>query len=438
MKDSTPKPSSIFETSSWAVWMLLQPRWSWRAYANVPHAEDLSRIGRDWNGWRGPAQKTPGDDWTTWLLLGGRGAGKTRAGAEWLTRRAVKGARLALIGPTLHDVREVMIEGPSGLKAVAAPGDRPIYQSSRRLLEWPSGARAFAFSAEDPESLRGPQFHGAWADEFCAWRKPGEVLAMLRLGLRLGDDPRLMVTTTPRPLAALKTLIAEPGTILTRAPTAANAINLSAGFLTGLNRLYGKTRLEAQEVEGLILDDAGGLWSLAILNGCRRAAPEHFDKVVIGVDPPATSHGDACGIVVAGRLGDDAYVLADLSVKNASPLKWAEAVAEAARRFRADRVIVETNQGGEMVGQMLKFAGCGALVTPVFARVSKVARAEPVALLYEQGRVFHCGAFTALEEEMMALGATSGGASPDRADALVWAVSHLMLARREGPRMIAL
>ena len=215
MKDSTPKPSSIFETSSWAVWMLLQPRSSWKAYADVPRAADLSLIERDWNGWRGPAQKTPGDDWTTWLLLGGRGAGKTRAGAEWLTRRAVKGARLALLGPTLHDVREVMIEGPSGLKAVAAPGDRPTYQSSRRLLEWPSGARAFAFSAEDPESLRGPQFHGAWADEFCAWRKPGEVLAMLRLGLRLGDDPRLMVTTTPRPLRALKTLIAEPGTILT-------------------------------------------------------------------------------------------------------------------------------------------------------------------------------------------------------------------------------
>jgi phage terminase large subunit-like protein len=418
MKDSTPKASSVFATSSWAGWMLLQPRWSRKAWVLVPRADDLSRIGRDWNSWRNPAQKTPDGDWTTWLFLGGRGAGKTRAGAEWLTRRARKGARLALVGPTLHDVREVMIEGPSGLRAVAAPGDRPVYHSSRRLLEWPNGALAFAFSAED--------FNAA------------EVLAMLRLGLRLGDDPRLMVTTTPKPSAALKALIAEPGTELTRAATATNAVNLSKGFLTGLSALYRGTRLEAQEVEGLILDDAGGLWSLETLNRSRGSAPQRLDTVVIGVDPPATSHGDACGIVVAGRAGETAYVLADRSVRNASPLTWAEAVAGAARAFRADRVVVETNQGGEMVGQMLKFAGCAAPVTPVFAKVSKAARAEPVAMLYEQGRVIHCGVFTALEEEMMALGATGGGASPDRADALVWAISQLMLGHGAGPRLTRL
>ena len=435
MKDSTPKASSVFATSSWPAWMLSQPRWSRKAWALVPRAGDLSRIERDWSGWRSPAQTLPKGDWTTWLFLGGRGAGKTRAGAEWLTRRAVKGARLALIGPTLHDVREVMIEGPSGLKAVAAPGDRPVYQSSRRLLEWPNGARAFAFSAEDPESLRGPQFHAAWADEFCAWRKSGEVLAMVRLGLRLGDDPRLMVTTTPKPSTALKVLIAEPGTKVTRAGTAANAVNLSKGFLSSLRDHYGQTRLEAQEIEGRILDDAGGLWSLETLNQSRGAAPEQFDKVVIGVDPPATSHGDACGIVVVGRSGETAYVLADLSVKQASPLKWAEAVAAAGRDFCADRVIVETNQGGEMVGQMLKFAGCAAAVTPVFARTSKTARAEPVALLYEKGRVIHCGSFYALEEEMMALGSGNAGSSPDRADALVWAVSHLMQSHGDGPRL---
>ncbi|QTC91584.1 DNA-packaging protein [Brevundimonas goettingensis] len=435
MKDSTPKASSVFATSSWPAWMLSQPRWSWKAWSDVPSAEDLGRIERDWNGWRGPAQTPPETDWTTWLFLGGRGAGKTRAGAEWLNARAVKGARLALVGPTLHDVREVMIEGPSGLRAVAAPGDRPTYHSSRRLLTWPSGARAFAFSAEDPESLRGPQFHGAWADEFCAWRNPGEVLAMLRLGLRLGDDPRLMVTTTPKPSKALKALIAEAETEVTRAGTAANAVNLSSGFLGGLRGRYGQTRLEAQEIEGRVLDDAGGLWSLEMLNACRGAAPERFDRVVVGVDPPATSHGDACGIVVAGRLDDRAYVLADLSVKQASPLAWAEAATAAARTFGADRVIVETNQGGEMVGQMLAFAGCKAVVTPVFARTSKTARAEPVALLYEKGRVTHCGALEALEDEMMALGSGSAGASPDRADALVWAISHLMQDRGEGPRI---
>jgi phage terminase large subunit-like protein len=404
MKDSTPKASSVFATSSWAAWMLSQPRWSWRAWTLVLRADDLSLLERDWNSWSGPAQKIPGGDWTTWLFLGGRGAGKTRAGAEWLTRRAVK-------------------------------GDKPVYQSSRRLLEWPNGARAFAFSAEDPESLRGPQFHGAWADEFCAWRKSGEVLAMLRLGLRLGDDPRLMVTTTPKPSPPLKALIAEPGTTVTRAGTAANAVNLSKGFLISLRDHYGQTRLEAQEIEGRILDGAGGLWSLETLNASRGAAPERFDTVVIGVDPPATSHGDACGIVVAGRVDETAYVLADLSVKQASPLKWAEAVASAARVFQADRIIVETNQGGEMVGQMLKFAGCAAPVTSVFARTSKTARAEPVALLYEKGRVIHCGSFDALEEEMMALGSGNAGASPDRADALVWAVSRLMQSRNEGPRL---
>lgn len=435
MKDSTPKASSVFATSSWPAWMLSQPRWSRRAWARVPRADDLSRIERDWNGWSGPAQKTPDGDWATWLFVGGRGAGKTRAGAEWLTRRAVKGARLALVGQTLHDVREVMIEGPSGLKAVAAPGDRPVYHSSRRMLEWPNGARAFAFSAEDPESLRGPQFHAAWADEFCAWRKSGEVLAMLRLGLRLGDDPRLMVTTTPKPSAALKALTAEPGTEVTRAGTAANAVNLSRGFLEGLRDHYGQTRLEAQEIEGRVLDDVGGLWSLETLNGCRGVAPKRFDRLVIGVDPPATSHGDACGIVAVGRSGQMAYLLADLSVKKASPLRWAEAVTSAARDFHADRVTVETNQGGEMVGQMLKFADCPAPVTSVFARTSKAARAEPVALLYEQGRVIHCGSFPALEDEMMALGAEAGVASPDRADALVWAVSHLMLGRADGPRV---
>jgi len=435
MKDSTPGASSIFATSSWPGWMLSQPRWSWKAWTDVPRADDLGRIERDWNGWRGPAQTPPESGWTTWLFLGGRGAGKTRAGAEWLNARAVKGARLALVGPTLHDVREVMIEGPSGLRAVAAPGDRPTYHSSRRLLIWPSGARAFAFSAEDPESLRGPQFHGAWADEFCAWRNPGDVLAMLRLGLRLGDDPRLMVTTTPKPSKALKALIAEADTKVTRAGTAANAANLSTGFLAGLRGRYGQTRLEAQEIEGRVLDDAGGLWSLEMLNACRGPAPEQFDRVVVGVDPPATSHGDACGIVVAGRLDDRAYVLADLSAKQASPLEWAEAVTAAARTFGADRVIVETNQGGEMVGQMLAFAGCKATVVPVFARTSKTARAEPVALLYEKGRVTHCGAFEALEDEMMALGSGSAGASPDRADALVWAISHLMQDRGEGPRI---
>jgi phage terminase large subunit-like protein len=296
----------------------------------------LNLIAQDWNGWAGSAQKPPqraGSDWATWLFLGGRGAGKTRAGAEWLARQALPGRTLALIGPTLHDVREVMIEGPSGLKAIAPAHRRPIYRASRRRLEWPNGATAMVFSAEDPESLRGPQFHGAWADEFCAWRKPGDVLAMLRLGLRLGDDPRLVVTTTPKPGLALKALIAEATTVLTRATTAENGANLSRGFLSGLRSLYGQTRLEAQELEGQILDDVGGLWTLETIEGCRGARPALLETVVVGLDPPITSHGDACGIVVVGRAEGRAYVLADRSVRGRSPIEWARATARAAAEF---------------------------------------------------------------------------------------------------------
>ena len=243
-----PERSDCARTSIIDWWRWREP--STRRKLLAPIGRDLERlIGTDWRLWVHPAQKPPGGAWSSWLILGGRGAGKTRAGAEWLTGRATPGARLALVGPTLHDVREVMVEGPSGLRAVAAPWRRPIYEAGRRRLTWPNGATAYAFSAEDADSLRGPQFHAAWCDEFCAWRRPGEVLAMLRMGLRLGDDPRLMITTTPRPITALKTLMAEPGTVTTRAATAVNRRNLSANFLHGLNSLYGGTRLAEQELD---------------------------------------------------------------------------------------------------------------------------------------------------------------------------------------------
>ncbi|CAN5254999.1 hypothetical protein BH10PSE2_BH10PSE2_02010 [soil metagenome] len=434
---------SVFEPPSSAGSMLSQPAWSRPALLRAQAAGDLISIGDDWKSWSGPAQTVPQtegpqQDWTTWLFLGGRGAGKTRAGAEWLSRQALKGTHLALVGPTLHDVREVMIEGPSGLRAIAPKHRRPTFHPSRRRLEWLNGATATTFSAEDPESLRGPQFHGAWADEFCAWAKPAETLAMLRLGLRLGDAPRLMMTTTPKPSAALKAVIAEATTVTTRAATNENAHNLSRGFLAGLRSRYGETRLEAQEVEGLILDDVGGLWTLEMLARSRGQRPDRFDTVVIGLDPPVTSHGDACGIVVVGRAEGRAYVLADASVERKSPMQWAGAVARTVETHAADWVVAETNQGGEMIAEMLRIAGCRASVKPVHARLSKTMRAEPVAGLYEQGRVTHCGTFDRLEEEMMALGTDQPGHSPDRADALVWAIHHLMLGKSAGPRLRAL
>jgi phage terminase large subunit-like protein len=382
----------------------------------------------------GPGQTPPEGDWSTWLFLGGRGAGKTFAGARWLQRQAAPGARLALVGPSLHDVREVMIEGPSGVIALAPPGARPVYHASRRRLEWPNGAVAHALSAEDPESFRGPQFDAAWADEFCAWRKAGEVIALLRMGLRRGARPRLAVTTTPKPLGSLRRLMGEASTAVTRATTADNAPNLSPGFREGLEALYGGTRLAAQELDGLVVEDDGAaLWRAADLAACRAPPPaQGFDRVVVAVDPPASAHGDACGIVAAGRRGERAWVLADASLEGGSPLAWATRAAETARRLNADALVAEANQGGEMVRGMLAVAGADRPIRLVHASRSKRARAEPVAALYEQGRVSHVQAFPRLEEEMLALGSSDGPSrSPDRADALVWAISELMLG---GPR----
>jgi phage terminase large subunit-like protein len=352
-----------------------------------------------------------------------------------------KDLTFALVGPALHDVREVMVEGPSGLKA-RAPGDnRPRWEAGRRRLVWPSGAAAYAFSAEDPDSLRGPQFHAAWADEFCAWRNIEATLSNLRFGLRLGADPRLTITTTPRPIPALRRLLAEPGVHRARLATQANAANLSPGFLGHLKALYAGTRLEAQEMEGLVVEADGALFRAEDLARARARGnrPAKFERVVVAVDPPASAHGDACGIVVAGRRDKTGYVLADRSARGLSPAGWARRVAETAVEFGADLVLAEANQGGEMVRTLLGQADCEPQIRLVHASRSKKARAEPVAALYEQGRVVHCGAFPALEEEMMALGSeAAGGRSPDRADALVWALTHLLLAGKTQPRLRAL
>ena len=379
-------------------------------------------------------QIIPEVDWRTWVLLGGRGSGKTHAGANWINEMAREpGVRLALVGPTLHDVREVMVEGPSGLKALPEKDHRPRWEAGRKRLVWPNHSVAYAFSAEDPDSLRGPQFHHGWADEFCAWRRPEAVLENLRLGLRLGDNPQLMVTTTPRPMPALRRLLSQPDTAQERAPTAANR-HLPERFLAHLRTLYAGTRLEAQELDGLIVEAEGALFRAEDLARARGSRPARLDRIVVAVDPPASAGGDACGIVVAGRRDGRAYVLADRSVRGLSPNGWARCVAEAVKDFDAAAVIAEANQGGEMVRTILSQAGCEATIKLVHASRAKAARAEPVAALYEQGRVTHCGAFPALEEELMALGG-EGGPSPDRADALVWAVTHLLLDGRMGPRV---
>lgn len=403
----------------------------------------LLEIQNNWPFWARREQLEPKTEWNTWLFMGGRGAGKTRAGAQWLTTKIAKGVRCALIGPTLGDVREVMIEGPSGLKCVADHDNRPTYEVSRKRLSWPKGGVAYAFSAEDCESLRGPQFHHAWADEFCAWKKPSDMLAQLRLGLRLGTKPQLCVTTTPKPITALKQLMSEAGVCVSRSSTKDNVSALSDGFLNSLNALYGGTRLAQQELEGLIVDsDDQALWQADELMRCYGARPPRLDQIVVAVDPPITSHGDACGIVVAGRLEDRGYVLCDASVSGLTPLAWANRVVELVEEYKAHKVVAEANQGGEMIRSLLAVANCKVVIDLVHARVGKRSRAEPVAALYEQGRITHApenqgGRFSALDEELMALGSKDMnlGHSPDRADALVWALTSLLITHKAEPHL---
>ena len=394
-------------------------------------AEDGAFVSR-WSEIAHAGQVPPEGTWSTWLFQGGRGAGKTRAGAEWLAARAEAHAGLfALVGPTQHDVREVMVDGPSGLRNL--PGrERPAYERSRRRLLWANGSAAYAFSAEEPERLRGPQFEAAWADELCIWPRPSETLAILRMGLRRGVAPQLVVTTTPKPIPALRALRAEASCVVTQAATVVNAGNLAPSFLDGLSALYGGTRLAAQELDGVMLEGDGALWKLADLVRARGGVAPKCERVVVGVDPPAGAGG--CGIVVAGRVGDRFHVLADRSALGLSPLGWATRVAEAAREFGASEIVAEANQGGDMVRATLAQAGASCAVRLVHASHGKRVRAEPIALLYEQGRVTHCAAFVTLEEELLALGVAESEGLLDRADALVWALTALM-SGGQGPRV---
>lgn len=394
-----------------------------------------------------PASAQSGAAWTTWLMLGGRGAGKTRAGAEWVRALACAApvatppARIALVGETLGQARSVMIEGVSGLLAVHPPDARPLYEPTKRQVTWANGAVAQLFSAEDPDSLRGPQFSAAWCDELGKWRRPSETWDMLQFGLRLGNAPRQVVTTTPRPTRLIKALLADPLCVVTRVATSANAVNLAPSFLEAIVGRYRGTRLGRQELEAELLEDrVDSLWPRALIERSRVAVAPELMRVVVAVDPPASSgpHADACGIVIAG-VGSDgrAYVLADATRQHARPLDWAKAVIAAYHKYEADRIVVEVNQGGEMVEAVIAQVDACVPVKPVRATRGKFLRAEPVAALYEQGRVAHVGAFPELEDEMSDFGpdGLSGGASPDRVDALVWALTELMLQRRAEPRV---
>lgn len=408
----------------------------------LTQAQKLAELAKmnPWLGTGRPEQVAPDGDWLTWLFLGGRGAGKTRAGAEWLNTQVLAGAgRVAMIGPTFNDVREVMLGGPSGLLSLDAVVGRPRYEASRKRLIWPNGAVGYAFSAEDPDGLRGPQFHAAWADEFAAWARPQATLDMLRFGLRLGEHPRLMVTTTPRPIPALRKLIAAPGVVTTRASSEANADNLAPGFIEAMRAQYGASRLARQELDGVLIEDPeGALWTRAMIDQALNLEPCEPDRIVVAVDPPAgAGDGDACGIVAAGASGAGrtmtGVILADASL-HARPEAWARKVAETVAAVDADHVVAEANQGGDMVRAVLQAAAPDLTVSLVHASRGKRARAEPVAALYAAGRIAHAGRFPALEDQMCAFGAPDFKGSPDRVDALVWAIAALFEGART-PRM---
>jgi phage terminase large subunit-like protein len=389
-----------------------------------------------------PAVAPDGRAWRTWLVLGGRGAGKTRAGAEWVrAMAAAKVGPIALVGETEHDVREVMIEGVSGILATHERSERPKWIPSRRRLEWPSGVVAQAFSAEDPESLRGPQFAAAWADELAKWRHAEATFDMLQFGLRLGGHPRQVITTTPRPMALLKRLMADPLTVVTHAGTRANAYHLSPAFIDTVFARYGGTRLGRQELDGEIIEErVGALWTRALIESCRVAAAPPLKRIVVAVDPPAsnTKRADACGLVAAGCAEDaTVYVIADETASALSPAGWAQKAIALWRRLEADALVVEVNQGGDMVRAVIAEADRTVPVIAARATRSKYLRAEPVAALYEQGRVKHVGCFPALEDEMCDFGldGLSSGRSPDRLDALVWAVTALTHGAKGEPRV---
>ena len=395
-----------------------------------------------WQFLRSDAQTPPEGGWRVWLFMGGRGAGKTRTGAEWVSQLASSGAamRIGLIGATLRDARHVMVEGESGLLNIAPAGERPAYEFNAGRLTWKSGAVAEIFSATRASVLRGPQFDLIWADEFAKWRDAQAAFDMAQMGLRLGAHPRMLVTTTPARAAHMRALVDDTTAVKTHASTRATGWRLAPGFVAELERRYGSSALARQEIHGEMLeDDETALFRRAWIDAARvREAPK-LTRIVVGVDPPVTSGGkaDACGIVVAGRCAaGDVYVLHDATVQGLTPAGWAKRVKRTLEAHEADAVVVETNQGGELVSDLLKkSAKGGARVTRVHARAGKRMRAEPVALLYETGRVHHVGLLRELEDEMCLFGgAAGGGASPDRVDALVWAVSALAQSG-QGPRV---
>lgn len=363
--------------------------------------------------------------------MAGRGEGKTWRGANWCHEQAREqpGSIGHLVAPTAADSRDVMVKGPSGILATAPPGFRPVYEPSKRALTWPNGSTALLFSADEPERLRGPQCHWAWADEVAAWRYP-ESWDQLLFGLRMGRRPRVVATTTPKPVRIIREILARPDVVVSRGRTADNRANLAPAFLTTVVAKYEGTRLGRQELEGELLEDMpGALWTRSRIEAGRVATAPEMRRLVVGIDPAASSNegSDETGIILAGLgANGEGYVLADRSGRY-PPIQWAQQALALYRDHGADRLVAEVNNGGEMVTQTLHTVLPGAPVKAVHASRGKRTRAEPISALYEQGRVHHVGAFPDLEDQMCTWVPDVTEDSPDRMDALVWALTELMI-----------
>ena len=405
--------------------------------------EAMAALKYNWEFWARPNQLEPLGDWTTWLILAGRGFGKTRVGAETI-RKWVCGdtplapgrcSRIALVAETAADARDVMVLGESGLLAVHPKDFRPEWSPTNRCVTWPNGAKAWTYNATEPDQLRGPQHDGAWTDELAKFQYAQETWDQLQFGLRLGEHPRQIVTTTPRPIPVVRKLINDKDCIVTRGRTYDNADNLAAPFLKQVEERYSGTRLGRQELEGEVLDDMpGALWNREIIDAARKPECPDLDRIIVAVDPAATSgeEADETGIVAVGFATDSdgnkrGYVLADRSLRG-TPDEWAAAAVSLYHELDADRIVAEKNQGGEMVSAVLRAKDRNVPITLVTATRGKVVRAEPISALYEQGRIHHVGRFDKLEDQMCLFTRDvdrSPGNSPDRVDALVWGLTSM-------------
>ena len=394
----------------------------------------------DWHHQARPAQLAPDGNWRVWLILAGRGWGKTRTGAEWVRSLVAAGCgRVALVGATAADVRETMIEGESGILSISPNNDRPIYEPSKRRLTWPNGAIATSYSADEPERLRGPQHDAAWCDELATWRYP-DAWHQLRFGLRLGKNPRVLATTTPRPVKLIRDLVKREGqdVFVTRGITTENSQNLPAVYIEEMMARYGGTRLGRQELLAEVLEDVpGALWQRDWIERDRVDRAPEFRRVVVAIDPAASSGEDAdeTGIVVVG-MGTDGrgYVIDDVSGRY-TPHEWARHAISAYRQHKADRIIAEKHNGGEMVENTIRMIDPNVSYKAVHASRGKVTRAEPVAALYEQRRVSHVGSFPQLEDQLCNFSSDidrNRSGSPDRLDAMVWALTGLIVENTAG------